>query len=82
LPPARLSDAERSISDRVRHMCEWRLGRQQLSVGQAPSIMREIEPKMLDEIIACLKRVRAPVKRWHKAGGRRGYLDFVSKYIG
>jgi hypothetical protein len=40
-----------------------------------------MQPKTLDEIVACLKRVRTSVKRWHKSGGRRGYLDFVSQYI-
>ncbi|HEU5100807.1 MAG TPA: hypothetical protein VFU22_17380 [Roseiflexaceae bacterium] len=44
-------------------------------------ILQEIEPKTLDQIVACLKRVRASVKRWHKAGGRRGYLDFVGRFI-
>jgi hypothetical protein len=81
-PSARLSDAEQMIYDRVRLMCEWRLGREQLLAEQAPAAMREIEPKTLDEIVACLKRVRTSVKRWHKSGGRRGYLDFVGKYVG
>jgi len=81
-PSARLSEAEQTICDRVRLMCEWRLGREQLLTEQAPLGMREMEPKTLDEIIACLKRVRVSVKRWHKAGGRRGYLDFVGRYVG
>jgi len=81
LRPARLSEAEQTIYDRVKGMCEWRLGREQLLVENAPPAMPEIEPKTLDEIVACLKRVRTSVKRWHKSGGRRGYLDFVSKYI-
>jgi hypothetical protein len=79
--PARLSEAEQMIYDRVRGMCEWRLGREQLLAEQAPAILQEIEPKTLDEIVACLKRVRTSVKRWHKSGGRRGYLDFVSMYV-
>jgi hypothetical protein len=81
LRPARLSEAEQAISDRVRGMCEWRLGREQLQAEGAPAILQEFEPKTLDEIVACLKRVRTSVKRWHKSGGRRGYLDFVSMYI-
>jgi hypothetical protein len=80
-PSARLSDAEQAIYDGVKHMCEWRLGHEQLLSDQAPPIVQEMEPKTLDEIVACLKRVRASVKRWHKSGGRRGYLDFVSRYI-
>jgi hypothetical protein len=79
--PARLSEAEQAIYDRVKSMCEWRLGREQLQVEGASPILQELQPKTIDEIVACLKRVRASVKRWHKSGGRRGYLDFVSMYI-
>jgi hypothetical protein len=81
LRPARLSEAEQMIYDRVHGMCEWRLGREQPQVEGASSILQEITPKTLDEIVACLKRVRTSVKRWHKSGGRRGYLDFVSAFI-
>ena len=77
----RLSEVERQIYDRVKAMCEWRLGRDQLVGEGGQSALPEIEPQTLDEIIACLKRVRTSVKRWHKSGGRRGYLDFVSKFI-
>ncbi len=82
LRPARLSEAEQAIYNRVKGMCEWRLGREQLQAEGAPAILQEFEPKTLDEIVACLKRVRTSVKRWHKSGGRRGYLDFVSRYVG
>ena len=81
LRPARLSEAEQLIYDRVRSMCEWRLGHQQLQAEEGSAILQEMEPKTLDEIVTCLKRVRTSVKRWHKSGGRRGYLDFVSQYI-
>ncbi len=80
-PAARLSAVEQTVYDRVRGMCEWRLGREQLLAEDGAPAPREIAPKTLDEIVACLKRVRASVKRWHKSGGRRGYLDFVSQYI-
>jgi hypothetical protein len=81
LRPFRLSEAEQALYDAAQGVCEWRLGREHLSLENASPVMREIEPKTLDEIVACLKRVRASVKRWHKAGGRRGYLDFVSKFV-
>jgi hypothetical protein len=81
MPALRLSDLERRLYDRVHTMCEWRLGREQLLDEQDKSAFPEMPPKTLDEIVACLKRVRTSVKRWHKSGGRRGYLDFVSQYI-
>jgi hypothetical protein len=80
-PTARLSEVEQQIYDRVRAMCEWRLGRTQLEVEGGQALLAEMEPKTLDEIQACLKRVRTSVKHWHKSGGRRGYLDFVGRYI-
>ena len=75
LAPARLSDVERALFDRVRAMCEWRLGRNQLAIGEGQPLALTQATKTLDEILACLKRVRTSVKRWHKSGGRRGYLD-------
>ena len=38
------------------------------------------EPITLDEIIACLKRVRKSINRWHRRGGHQGYLTFVDQY--
>jgi hypothetical protein len=81
VPATRLSELERTLYDRVHAMCEWRLGREQLLEEQDQPALPEIEPKTLDEIVACLKRVRTSVKRWHKSGGRRGYLDFIGQYI-
>ena len=82
--PARLSEAEQAIYDRVQGMCEWRLGHEEVQTEEedGAAILQEMAPKTLDEIVACLKRVRTSVKRWHKTGGRRGYLDFVSRYVG
>ena len=42
LRPARLSEAEQTIYDRVQGMCEWRLGREQIQIEGAASILQEI----------------------------------------
>jgi hypothetical protein len=82
-PVLRLAGLEQQLYSRVREMCEWRLGRRQLILtADEQQELPEIPPKTVQEIVACLKRVRTSVKRWHKSGGRRGYLDFVSQYIG
>jgi hypothetical protein len=39
------------------------------------------EPITLDELVACLKRVRKSINLWTRKGGRQGYLTFVSKFI-
>jgi hypothetical protein len=80
-PALRLSELEQALYQRVRAMCEWRLGREQLAVADDQPRIPEMAAKTVDQIIACLKRIRTSVKRWHKSGGRRGYLDFVSQYV-
>ncbi len=63
-------------------MCEWRLGRQKLAVGERDKA-QEVAPTPItvEEIVACLKRLRLSLKRWTKQGGRQGYLNFLSDYI-
>lgn len=79
--PARLNERTQKVYDMVKTMCEWRLGRGTLekedgSGGIAPA------PLSLDEIMACLKRIRKSVALWNKKGGRRGYLEFINENIG
>lgn len=72
-----LEGPRREMYEAVRNVCEWRLGRQELL--DAPGLLPQ---KTVEEIVMCLKRVRKSVQRWTKQAGRRGYLDFVSQYIG
>jgi hypothetical protein len=41
----------------------------------------DLEPKTVDEIIACLKRIRRSIQFWQKKGGRQGYLTFISEFV-
>jgi len=78
--PAMEPQAE-EMYQRVKQMCEWRLGREELvgstrkPKGPSPS------PISLDEIIACLKRIRKSVDMWNKRGGMRGYLQYIDQFI-
>ncbi len=66
------------IFELTRDMCEFRLGRQGLGMDE------EIMPSAnntVDEILACLKRIRKSVDKWNKHGGPQGYLKFVSQFI-
>ncbi len=59
-------------------MCEFRLGRPEASTRiQVPSDGDKTE----SDILACLRKIRKSVERWHKRGGHQGYLQFVSEYI-
>lgn len=78
----RLSDLEQKLLDRMRGMCEWRLGRREIPVEDTPSASGpKPEPITVDEVILCLKRLLKSTQRWNKEGGMQGYLDFVEQYI-
>ena len=80
-PKIRISNLSQLVFDSVEAMCEWRLGRQQpLAEGGRPPDIK-MEPMTIDEIIACLKRVRKSINRWNKIGGRQGYLNFISEFV-
>ncbi len=62
-----------------------RLGRQSLQApdeaGQPADLALPGADKTLDEILACLKRVRKSVNYWTKESGRQGYLNFVTQFV-
>jgi hypothetical protein len=83
-PHLRLNPLAQEVYDDVRAMCEWRLGRIDLQKSEGEkqaSIDLPVEPLSLEEIVACLKRIRKSIQMWHKQGGRRGYYDFVSEFL-
>jgi lysyl-tRNA synthetase class II len=80
-PKIRFSDLSKLVFETVETMCEWRLGRERLLAEDDKPSDVTMEPKTMDEIIACLKRVRKSIRRWNKESGRQGYLNFVSEFI-
>jgi hypothetical protein len=78
-PVVKLAEADQPVFDRVREMCEWRLGRAEGPQVETGEI--DLELLSLEEIVACLKRIRLSVKRWTTQGGRQGYLKFISQYV-
>jgi hypothetical protein len=79
-PEPRLSDLSRRVFVSVRATCEWRLGR---ASGPIPEVTDEpaSQPKTTEEIVACLKRIHKSIGRWTKESGKRGYLEFVGRFI-
>jgi hypothetical protein len=78
-PPVKLSALDQALFDRIRAVCEWRLGR-----GTAPSKPRgenKPQPKAPEEITACLKRVRSSIRLWTKELGRQGYLGWITTFF-
>ena len=79
-PPPKLSERAQLVYDRVKQMCEWRLGRTTMKAEKGPLRLKP-EPITVDEIIDCLKRIRKSVDLWNKQGGRQGYLYFIDNHI-
>jgi len=78
--PAQLNERAELVYNRVKSMCEWRLGRIELTTedgepGPGPA------PMTPDEIMACLKRILKSVELWNKRSGRQGYLFFIEQHI-
>jgi hypothetical protein len=69
-PALRLSLQTQAVFDSARTMCEWRLGREHLLDQRGLEVGLEMTPKALDEIIACLKRIR-----------RQGYVNYIDEFI-
>ena len=76
-----LSELELALMENVRRMCEWRLGRRSLTDDPQDAEDVAPEPKTVDEILSCLKRILKSVKTWNKDGGRQGYLKFIVQYV-
>lgn len=81
IPALKLAPLHQEIYDAVQAMCEWRLGREQMLDDQGAPVAAEMKPRTIDEIVACLKRIRRSIEMWNKELGRRGYYDFVSDYV-
>ena len=73
-----LSQTEQICLDRLRQTCDWRLGRTKLGEDDDQP---QPQPKTLDEILLCLKRIAKSVKHWNHQAGPQGYLNFVAKFV-
>jgi len=73
-----LPEPETTVFHNAYTMCEFRLGRPEARTRiQVPFEGDKTE----SDILACLRKIRKSVERWHKRGGHQGYLQFVSEYI-
>jgi len=73
-----LPEPEGTVFQRVKDMCEFRLGRQ----VAATRVQIPFEgDKTASDILACLRKIRRSAERWNKRGGQQGYLQFVSEFV-
>ncbi|RPJ43782.1 MAG: hypothetical protein EHM21_11045 [Chloroflexi bacterium] len=74
------SSLAQEVYQAVKVMCEWRLGRENIVDEEGQPM--GIEPLTVDEIQACLKRLRRSIETWSKRGGTQGYLNYIRQFIG
>lgn len=73
--PANLAGLDAKVFDEVKAVCEWRSGR-----TPAPD-MDEFTPIPLEDLVACLRKLRKSVDFWTKQGGRQGYMKYIEEYV-
>lgn len=79
--PRKLSPLAEEIYATLNAMCDWRLGEGQLLNKEGEPVDIPLDPITVDELLACLKRIRLSINRWTKQGGRRGYLTFIDQFL-
>jgi hypothetical protein len=85
----RMEPLDQEIYQTVKAVCERLLHKaksvnaseQEIEVDEFVETVKDHPENTLEEVIACLKRIRKSVTRWNKANGRRGYLGFVQQYL-
>lgn len=70
-----LTGLDGEVFQKVKEMCDWRLG---LSKTEKPE---ELPPIPLEDMLACLRKLRKSVELWTKQGGRQGYLQFIDQFL-
>jgi len=76
-----LSPLRERLYKSVKHMCEWRLGREAIGGKGKQLRVKEAESNSVEEIIACIKRIRKSVETWNKRGGQKGYLQYIDQFL-
>lgn len=74
------NDLAKEVYTAMKAMCDWRLGRENI-VDEEDQPM-SVEPVSTDVILACLKKLRKSVSYWNKESGTRGYLGYISQFVG
>ena len=80
-PELRLKLYQQKAFDSVQGMCEVLLGNEKFQDEDGNPINIPIEIITLNELTACLKRIRKSIQLWQKKGGRRGYFEFVNEFL-
>jgi hypothetical protein len=69
-----------TVAAAVKDICELRL-RRGSNLDERAQLFDETAPKTAQNIVDCLKRIQSSIKFWTKKSGRKGYLEYISKFI-
>ena len=69
------------VYELTRRVCEWRLGREVLPGEDDTTNVPPASPLSVDELLACLKRLRKSARFWNETAGRQGYLEYISQFL-
>ena len=73
--PSNLTGLDAMLFEAVKGICEWRLGH------SSNKEETQVEAIPVEDLIACLRRLRKSVDHWTKEGGRQGYLQFIEQFL-
>ena len=76
-PSMHLSPFSQAVFESVKEMCELRLGR----LESGPAEFSGGQPLGLEDLLACLKRIRSSIHFWTKRDGSRGYLNYMTPMV-
>jgi hypothetical protein len=74
------SSLAKEVFQTVKATCDWRLGRENVVDEEGQPL--GVDPLTVDEIQACLKRLRKSIATWNKQSGTQGYLNYISQFLG
>ncbi len=80
LPPLPVVLPERAVAvlQTMQAVCETRMDRTSNVVVQDELVGYRVPLRLM---IPCLERLLQSANTWHKRGGQRGYLGFVSQFV-
>jgi hypothetical protein len=78
----RLGPLANEVYASLQPVCEFHLGRGDFRDENDEPVTIGDGAISVEELSACLKHIQRSVEKWTKAGGPRGYLTFVSQFVG
>jgi len=73
--PVTLTGLDLTVFEGVKGICELRLGKKRLADEPEFPALR------IEDLVACLRKLKKSVDFWTKQGGRQGYMKHVEQFV-